>query len=233
MVFLTFACSFPPFLPGVPSLRAGGQFCSWQDFEPASLSKDGWHPEWPMMKEPMIVPLVRDSEVLLVARSSVNCNRTPSFIKFLFSKPEGRRPKRLHKNNQASVFVEYSWSFFHPQHFWCVNHVSTRSVVAYFSNLLLPWAVESLFEKNLPWQPPRTFGEVVDLPHFKLDKSVIDVVQRGLWMWHFHLQLRLYNMSNKHRTCHRRVPKLWLQNNLAQAQAMNISVNAERFAMLL
>lgn len=129
-----------------------------QDFEPASLSKDGWHPEWPMMKEPMIVPLVRDSEVLLVARSSVNCNLTPSFIKFLLSKPEGRRPKRLHKNNQASVFVEYSWSFFHPQHFWCVNHVSTRSVVAYFSNLLLPWAVESLFEKNLPWQPPRWGG---------------------------------------------------------------------------
>lgn len=82
-----------------------------QDFEPVSLSKDGWHPEWPMMKEPMIVPLVRDSEVLLVARSSVNCNRTPSFIKFLLSKPEGRRPKRLHKNNQASVFLaQFMWN---------------------------------------------------------------------------------------------------------------------------
>ena len=150
---LWFSCHFPHFCQVSHLFGQAVNFAAdRQDFEPASLSKDGWHPEWPMMKEPMIVPLVRDSEVLLVARSSVNCNRSPSFIKFLLSKPQARRPKRLHKNNQASIFVEYSWSFFHPQHFWCVNHVSTRLVVAYSSNLLLPWVVEPLFEKNLPYQ---------------------------------------------------------------------------------
>ena len=74
----------------------------------------------------MIVPFIRDSEVLLVvARNSVNCNRSPSFIKFFLSEPEARRPKQLLKSNKASVFVEYCWSALQWKHVYFA--VSTRS----------------------------------------------------------------------------------------------------------